>query len=99
MGILSSRQRVAVFRSDEVVEDHMNVLEHKDLLGDDISVGDIVATHYSGMLSIGRVVRMTKKMVQLKGINHTYSNRLVYPKDCLRMDSEAMTMFVLKTER
>ena len=73
--------------------------EHKDMFDVILSVGDVVITPYSNMLSVGRIERMTKKMIQLKGINHRYIRRLVYPIDCMKIDSEAATMFILRTER
>ena len=70
-----------------------------DIMGNELNVGDIIVSPYANMLSIGRILRFTRKMIQIKGINHSYIRRLVKDVDVLKIDGEAVTMFVLKKER
>lgn len=70
-----------------------------DILGNELAIGDIVVTSYGGLLSVGRIEQFTKKMVRIKGINHRYIRRLVYQEDVMRIEGEAVTMWVLRNEK
>lgn len=70
-----------------------------DILGNELAIGDIVVTSYGGLLSVGRIEQFTKKMVRIKGINHGYIRRLVYQQDVMRIEGEAVTMWVLRNEK
>ena len=70
-----------------------------DILGNELAIGDIVVTSYGGLLSVGRIEQFTKKMVRIKGINHGYIRRLVYQEDVMRIEGEAVTMWVLRNEK
>ena len=95
MGYNNRTKRTSVLRNDDCPGPDMR----QDMLGSELAVGDIVVTSYGGLLSIGRIERFTKKMVQIKGINHRYIRRLVYNDDIMKIDSEAVTMYVLRNEK
>ena len=77
----------------------MSDIRRLDIMGNELSVGDIIVSPYANMLSIGRILRFTKKMIQIKGINHSYIKRLVKDMDVLKIEGEAVTMYILKKER
>jgi len=90
--------------ADDLREDSVGDSDHThgircDMLDQKIQIGDFVVTSYVGNLSIGRIQRFTKKMVQIKGINHGYIKRLMYDNDVMKIQGEALTMWVLKHEK
>jgi hypothetical protein len=77
----------------------MSDIRRLDIIGNELNVGDLVVSPYANMLSIGRILRFTKKMIQIKGINHSYIKRLVKDMDVLKIEGEAVTMYILKKEK
>ena len=93
----------ARFAGCDVVAVHarrdMSDIRRLDIIGNELNVGDLVVSPYANMLSIGRILRFTKKMIQIKGINHSYIKRLVKDIDVLKIEGEAVTMYILKKEK
>lgn len=85
--------------SSAMAANRTEVSVRQDILGNELAIGDIVVTGYGGLLSVGRIEQFTKKMVRIKGINHGYIRRLVYLQDVMRIEGEAVTMWVLRNEK
>lgn len=76
-------------------------IEHTDIIGRKITVGNFVATTIKDRLQVGKVLKLTPKMVKIKLLNaHTTDgyngqhNR--YPEDMAILDSEYLTFYLVK---
>ena len=70
---------------------------HCDLLGRIINVGDCVAMPMGNSLQIAKVTKLNPKMVQVSRIGTRYSSTTnKYPSDLVILDSQDVTMFILK---
>jgi len=73
-------------------------LEHYDLLGTPLKVNDLVVyNYYNRQLSVGRILKFTTKMITICRVGSSMSRR-VCPAETLKIDGEAVTMYVLKNE-
>lgn len=66
--------------------------EHRDLLGRVLAVGDYVAYPVSNDLKLGKIEKLSPKMVKVQGrwsINK-------YPKDTVKLDGPDLVMYLLK---
>lgn len=77
-------------------------IEHIDLLGQEVKVGSIVATHrdYGGKkLVIARVTELHPKLISLNLIGTNWQFRM-YPHDTLVIDgNEHLTLYLLQRDR
>ena len=72
--------------------------QHRDLLGNTIKVGDCVVYPQSNTLQIAIVSKLNPKMVQIKRVGSRYEYKQnKYSKDLVVLDSQAVTMYLLKT--
>jgi hypothetical protein len=78
---------------------------HTDALGKDIEVDDYVAFPQSNKLMIGRVAKLSNKMLIIEAVIkkrvNRYGEQIVtyrkYPKDSVVVDHDAgLTMYVMK---
>jgi hypothetical protein len=70
---------------------------HCDILGRLINVGDCVAMPMSNSLQIAKVTKLNPKMVQVSRIGSRYhSTTNKYPNDLVILDSQDVTMYILK---
>lgn len=71
---------------------------HKDILGNKISIDDsVVVPNGRRDLRVGVVKRLTPKMVTVKTVGKGYTGeRLVYPSDLLVVEDSRVTMYLLK---
>jgi len=73
-------------------------LEHYDLLGTPLKVNDLVVyNYYNRQLSVGRILKFTTKMITICRVGGG-EKRLACPAETLKIDGEAVTMYVLKNE-
>ena len=73
--------------------------EHKDKLGNPISVGDYVAYPIRNSLEFGQVKKINAKMIGVQPVFSNwavYSNTNKYPGDMVRLPAADMTWYVLK---
>lgn len=72
--------------------------EHKDLLGKTIKLSDCVVFHFVNGLKVGIVTKLNPKMVQvqLAGTKNSYGKYNKYSKDLVIVDSQDVTMYLLK---
>lgn len=70
-----------------------------DIVGAPIHENDVVAFLYYGhSMSVGRVTKLNPKMIRVQRIgSKTYKS--VYPHDCVRLEGEAVTMYILKHDK
>ena len=82
------------------------ILMHTDALGKDILIDDYVAFPQANRLMIGKVARLSNKMVIIKAVVKKRVNRRTgeyvetyrkYPKDSVVVDQDAgLTMYVIR---
>lgn len=70
-------------------------IQHKDILGNNIKVGDTVVYPSHNSLKIALVEKVNPKMINVKAIGRTYHDRK-YPTDLLVVDDPKITMYLLK---
>ena len=82
-------------------------ITHTDVLGQSLKVDDFVAYPSSSglgrnQLKIGKIVDLTPKMVKVVHLQRrsVYEARVTtrYPADCIRLDDQLMTMYILKSD-
>ena len=66
--------------------------EHRDILGDMLSVGDYVAYPDSNALKVGIIEKLNPKMIRIKG-NYVVHK---YPYDVVKLDGPMLTVYLLK---
>lgn len=72
--------------------------EHKDILGNFIKVGDIVAYPSHNSMKIGTVMKLNPKMINVTAIGKKYTDRK-YPSELLTIDDPKITLYVLKNSK
>ena len=77
-----------------------------DRLGQELALDDIVAAVQCNALIIGQVVNFAPKMVTIVKLEKTDSWRVnskskisVYPSDMVKVDEQAVTMFLLRGKK
>lgn len=73
-------------------------ISHKDILGNNIKVGDIVAYPDHNHMKIGVVQKLNPKMINVTAIGRKYVDRK-YPSELLTVDDPKITMYVLKNSK
>jgi len=66
--------------------------EHRDILGDLLSVGDYVAYPDANHLRIGVIEKLNPKMIRIKG-KYVLQK---YPDDVVKLDGPMLTAYLLK---
>jgi len=74
---------------------------HIDKLGRELLVGDCVALPVGNHLRIGRVIKLTTKMVKIKELNNTkYQPEWIkYSNDLVTVEGPGVTMLLLKANK
>ena len=74
------------------------LLEHYDLLGTPLKVNDLVVyNYYNRQLTVGRILNLTPKMIMVGRVGSRMTRRIC-PAETVKIDGEAVTMYVLKNE-
>ncbi len=68
---------------------------HKDILGNVINEGDGVVYPHHNSLKIGTVQKNNPKMIMVRPIGKTYTDRK-YPQELLVVDDPKISMYILK---
>lgn len=71
-------------------------INHVDILGQKIVIGVHVAMPYRNSMVVGKVIRLTNKMVRVAPIKHIDSNYLVYPHEVIILTGEDAMVYILK---
>jgi hypothetical protein len=71
---------------------------HRDKLGQELQLDDCVAFPSSNSLLIGKIVKLTPKLVRVAKLPapNWRAEWNKYPVDIIKLDSAAVTMFLLK---
>lgn len=75
-----------------------NEISHKDILGNKIMVGDIVAYPSHNSMKIGTVNKLNPKMVNVTAVGRKYVDRK-YPTELLVVDDPKISLYVLKNSK
>jgi hypothetical protein len=70
-------------------------IEHQDLFGQPLEVGDCVVYPRSNSMYVGTVAKINPKMVGVKGIER-WSNCNKYPQELVKVSGAEVTMYLLK---
>jgi len=70
-------------------------VSHKDILGNTIQVGDIVAYPSHNQMKIGVVKKLNPKMVNIVAVGKKWVDRK-YPSELLTIDDPKISLYVLK---
>jgi hypothetical protein len=74
-------------------------IEHHDIFGRLLQVGDFVAAPYwNRNLGIFSVVKLTPKMVKIKRIG-ARAEQSAYPVDVIKVDGPEVTCYILKNSK
>ena len=71
---------------------------HKDILGNEIKVDDIVVYPDHNRMKIGSVKKNAPKMVMVQAVGKKYTDRK-YPTEVLVVDDPKITMYLLKNTK
>lgn len=84
----------------------MTEITHTDRLGKTIALGDFVAFPHSNELEIGKIIKITKKMVRVVSVDETGSSRyrssqghLKYPCDTVWLEPSKLTFYILRNSK
>lgn len=70
--------------------------DHRDLLGQPLSLGDAVVYPSSNTMYVGTVTKLNPKMVKVKRVGQKYSwEQNKYPQDLVRVSGPEVTMYLL----
>lgn len=72
-----------------------SVPNHKDVLGRQLSVGDLVASQGWMHLEVFTVTKLNPKMIQIKPLNSNLK-RNKYPVDVVKLDEKDVSFYILK---
>lgn len=70
--------------------------EHRDLLGQPLSVGDCIVFPSHNTMYVGTIVKLNPKMVKIKRVGRSAWEQNKYPDDLVRVEGAEVTMYLLK---
>ena len=72
------------------------VVEHKDLFGQPLELGDCVVYPRSNIMMVGTVAKFNPKMVGVKGVGTRWGDCNKYPAELVKVNGVEVTMYLLK---
>lgn len=69
--------------------------EHRDLLGQPLSVGDAVVFPSSNTMYVGTVTKLNPKMIKVRRVGRSKWEQNKYPQDLVRVSGPEVTMYLL----
>ena len=72
-----------------------NDIDHKDILGNSIKLGDTVVYPSHNSLKIAVVKKINPKMITVTAIGRSWADRK-YPTDLLVVDDPKITLYIMK---
>lgn len=72
--------------------------EHRDILGQTLSLGDAVVFPSSNSMYVGTIVKLNPKMVKVKRVGSKWDTNK-YPQDLARVSGPEVTMYLLTKSR
>ncbi len=70
-------------------------IEHSDLFGQPLEVGDCVVYPRGTNMTVGTVAKLNPKMVGVKGLDR-WGNCNKYPQELVKVSGAEVTMYLLK---
>ena len=67
---------------------------HKDLIGNKIKVGDVIAFADKNALYVGKIAKLHNKMVTVSRKGRW--SKLAYPDNCVLLDSPMATLYLMQ---
>ena len=71
-------------------------VEHKDLFGQPLELGDCVVYPRGNSMTVGTVAKINPKMVGVKGVGARWGDCNKYPAELVKVDGAEVTMYLLK---
>lgn len=72
------------------------VIQHQDLFGQPLEVGDCVVYPRSNSMTVGTVTKINPKMVGVKGVSTRWGDCNKYPQELVKVSGAEVTMYLLK---
>ena len=70
-------------------------IQHQDLFGQPLEIGDCVVYPRSNSMSVGTVAKLNPKMVGVNGIER-WGSCNKYPQELVKVSGSEVTMYLLK---
>lgn len=71
-------------------------IQHSDLFGTPLAVGDCVVFPQSNSMRVATVIKLNPKMVGVKPVGWGRMTYNKYPQDLVRVEGAEVTMYLLK---
>ena len=71
-------------------------IQHSDLFGQPLELGDCVVYPRSNNMHVGTVAKLNPKMVGVKSVGHSWGNCNKYPQELVKVSGSEVTMYLLK---
>jgi hypothetical protein len=71
-------------------------VEHNDLFGQPLELGDCVVYPRSNSMMVGTVAKFNPKMVGVKGVGSRWGDCNKYPQELVKVAGSEVTMYLLK---
>lgn len=75
-------------------------IQHNDLFGQPLGVGDCVVYPRSNLMMVGTVVKLNPKMVGVKAVGgRSWGSANKYPQELVKVNGAEVTMYLLKNQK
>ena len=71
-------------------------VQHSDLFGQTLEIGDCVVYPRSNTMMVGTVARHTPKMTSVKSVGTRWGDCNKYPQELVKVSGSEVTMYLLK---
>ena len=71
-------------------------IQHSDLFGQPLELGDCVVYPRSNSMTVGTVAKLNPKMVGVTSVGHSWGNCNKYPKELVKVSGAEVTMYLLR---
>ena len=71
-------------------------VQHSDLFGQPLEIGDCVVYPRSNSMNVGTVAKLNPKMVGVKGVSNRWADCNKYPQELVKVSGAEVTMYLLK---
>lgn len=69
--------------------------DHRDLLGQPLTIGDCVVFPSSNTMYVGTITKLNPKMIKVKRVGRSKWEQNKYPQDLVRVSGPEVTMYLL----
>jgi hypothetical protein len=71
-------------------------VQHSDLFGQPLEIGDCVVYPRSNSMTVGTVAKINPKMVGVKGVSSRWADCNKYPQELVKVSGSEVTMYLLR---